>query len=288
MTNTDGLRRCHPGLLAAAVIVLVGGLGPAQAAPADNDLVSLAPHRAVYDLKLAKAQGKRSIEAVRGRILYDFSGSACEGYALQFRQVSELDTGEGKVAVSDLRAATWEDGKAGGLRFNSQNFLDSQLSESVDGRAERHPEDVAVTLAKPQEKSFKIDSAVVFPTEHVRRAITAARAGKSILEFQVYDGSDNGEKIYNSLTVIGQAIPPEKQPNDVAAKASSLAGLTRWPVTISYFDKVSSTGEQTPVYAITFELYENGVSRNLLLDYGDFSVSGELTQIDFKDAKPCR
>src|SRR5262245_52503865 len=287
MTKVHLSGRLHPGILVAAMVALSGAHGAAHAG-SEADAITLAPHRAVYDLKLAKSHGKRSIEAVRGRILYDFSGSACEGYALQFRQVSELDTGEGKVAVSDLRAATWEDGKAAGLRFNSQNFLDSQLSESVDGRAERHSDDVAVTLAKPQEKSFKIDSDVVFPTEHVRRAITAARAGKSILEFQVYDGSDNGEKIYNSLTVIGQAIPPEKQPNDVAAKASSLAGLTRWPVTISYFDKVSSTGEQTPVYAITFELYENGVSRNLLLDYGDFSVSGELTQIDFKDAKPCR
>ena len=45
-------------------------------------------------------RGKRAMNAVRGRILYDFSGSACEGYALQFRQVSELDSGEGKVIVS--------------------------------------------------------------------------------------------------------------------------------------------------------------------------------------------
>ena len=61
------------------------------------DAVELASHRAVYDLKLAQARGKRPVEAVRGRILYDFSGSACEGYALQFRQVSEIDSGEGKV-----------------------------------------------------------------------------------------------------------------------------------------------------------------------------------------------
>ena len=53
--------------------------------------VALASHRAVYDLKLASTRGKRAMNAVRGRILYDFSGSACEGYALQFRQVSELD-----------------------------------------------------------------------------------------------------------------------------------------------------------------------------------------------------
>jgi hypothetical protein len=287
MTTVDFLRRLHPGLLAVGVLAL-SGLASVSHAGSEADAIALAPHRAIYDLKLAKSHGKRSIEAVRGRILYDFSGNACDGYSLQFRQVSELDTGEGKIAVSDLRAATWEDGKAGGLRFSSQNFLDDQLSEAVDGRAERSADDVAVTLTKPQEKSFKIASTVVFPTEHVRRAIVAAREGKTILDFQVYDGSESGEKIYNSLTVIGKAIPPDNKPSDVAAKEAALAGLTRWPVTISYFDKASTTGEQTPVYAITFELYENGVSRNLMLDYGDFSVSGELTQIEFKDAKPCK
>jgi hypothetical protein len=287
MTKVHLSGRLHPGILVAAMVALSGAHSAANAA-SEADAITLAPHRAVYDLKLAKAHGKRSIEGVRGRILYDFSGSPCEGYSLQFRQVSELDTGEGKVAVSDLRAATWEDGKGAGLRFNSQNFLDDQLSESVDGRAERNSSDVAIALTKPQEKSFKISADVVFPTEHVRRAITAARAGKSILEFQVYDGSESGEKIYNSLTVIGQPIPPDRTPNDVASKAAPLAGLTRWPVTISYFDKSSASGEQTPVYAITFELYENGVSRNLLLDYGDFSVSGELTQIDFKEVKSCK
>jgi hypothetical protein len=56
--------------------------------------------------------------AVRGRILYDFSGNACEGYALQFRQVSELNSGEGKVAISDLRATSWEEGEAKRLRVD--------------------------------------------------------------------------------------------------------------------------------------------------------------------------
>jgi hypothetical protein len=61
-------------------------------------------------------------------------------------------------------------------------------------------------------------------------------------------------------------------------------------VTISYFDhaSVEATGEQTPVYAIAFELYENGVSRALMLDYGDFVLTGEMTSLEMKDAKPCQ
>jgi hypothetical protein len=230
------------------------------------------------------------MNAVRGRILYDFSGSACEGYALQFRQVSELDSGEGKVIVSDLRATSWEDGAAKRLRFHSQNFFDESLRDSVDGQAERDGNGVAVELKVPGEKKLDLKNELVFPTEHVRRIITAARDGKTLLQVAVYDGSDTGEKIYDTLTIIGKAIAPdEHKPTDAVAGQAAFAGLTRWPVTISYFDQgvTEKSGEQTPVYAITFELYENGVSRALLLDYGDFVLTGEMTSLEMKDAKAC-
>jgi len=265
---------------------------PAMAAPLADEVL-LAPHRAIYDLKLFKSRGSRGIEAVRGRILYDFSGNACDGYELQFRQVSELDSGEGKTALSDLRSTTWEDGTAKAFRFNSQNLLNDKSTDSVDGHAERNAKTVAVNLSKPKDKNFTVPVNAVFPTEHMRRIIIAARAGKSILEFPVYDGSETGEKLYSTLTVIGKAIAPgEKPPEDATAKIPELAKLTRWPVTISYFEQqdeaVEQTGEQTPVYSISFELYENGISRALVLDYSDFTVKGEMTSLDLKKPKPCQ
>jgi hypothetical protein len=274
-----------------ALAVTAGAHFPAAAAP-PADKVLLAPHRAVYDLKLSSLHTSRGIQAVRGRILYDFSGNACEGYDLQFRQVSELDSGEGKAAVSDLRSTTWEDGSAKKFRFNSQNKLNEERTDIVDGRAEREAETVAVNLNKPKEKNFSVPVAAVFPTEHMRRIIVAAREGKTILEFPVYDGSETGEKLYNTLTVIGRPIAPgDKPPTEAAAKIPALAKLTRWPVTISYFDKLEEGaergGEQTPIYSIGFELYENGISRALVLDYSDFSITGELSSLEIKKEKPC-
>ena len=63
-------------------------------------------------------------------------------------------------------------------------------------------------------------------------------------------------------------------------------------MTISYFEqqdeKAEQAGEQTPVYAISFELYENGISRALVLDYTDFIISGEMTSLEIEEAqKPC-
>lgn len=265
--------------------------GPQAIVAADNAEVALVPHRAIYDLKLAEARGRRQLSAVQGRIVYDFSGSSCEGYALQFRQVTQLDNGEGKVVVSDLRSATWEEGAARNYRFNFQNYLSERLVDSVDGRAERKPQAVAINLAQPEKKQFDVDAAVVFPTEHIRRIVTAARTGQTVLELPVYDGSETGEKLYNTLTVIGRAIPPgERKPDDAVADKPGFDKLTRWPVTISYFDraKEGAAGEQTPVYSIRFELYENGVSRALLLDYGDFSIRGTMTELDMRETHPCQ
>lgn len=279
-------------LVLPVLAIVLAGVAQAHAAPV-GDKVFLAPHRAVYDLKLSKTHGSRSIEAVRGRILYDFTGNSCDGYALQFRQVSELDSGEGKAALSDLRSTTWEDAAAKTFRFNSENLVNEQQTDAVDGHAERNGEAVAVSLRKPKEKRFTEPVDAVFPTEHMRRIIEAARDGKSILEFPVYDGSESGEKLYNTLTVIGRAIAPgTKPPDDAGAKIPALSKLARWPVTISYFEKqgekAEHTGEQTPVYSIGFELYENGISRALTLDYPDFTISGKMTSLEMKKETPCK
>lgn len=258
------------------------------AAHAQAEAVTLTPHRAIYELKLGQSRGKRALAAVRGLIVYDFAGSACEGHTLQFRQVTELDNGEGRVAVSDLRSTTWEEGAGKGYHFNFQNYLNENLIETVNGVAERQADAIKVVLKKPSDKRFDLAANVAFPTEQMRKIIEAARAQQAVLELSIYDGSETGEKLYNTLTVVGRAIPSdERKPTDAAAGQSLLDGLKRWPVTISYFEKSKTGGEQTPAYAITFELYENGISRSLSLDYGDFVVSGELKTLEIKEAKPC-
>ena len=275
------------------VAILAGSAFASQPAAAQGPAapVKLAPHVAIYDLKLTSSRGKRALESVRGRIVYDFSGSACEGYALNFRQVTELDSGEGKVALSDLRTATWEEGEGKSFRFKSQNYMDRRQIGDVDGQADRGNSTV-VKLTKPETKKFDAGT-VVFPTEHMRLLIEAAQAGKTLLEVAVYDGSESGEKIYQSLSVIGKRIDPDRKPEDAAADKDVFANMARWPVTISYFDKNDkkaddTPGEQTPIYAITFEMYENGISRALRLDYGDFVIDGKMSSLEVKNASACK
>ncbi len=262
--------------------------GTAQAASS----VPFLPHQALYELSLVKSRGSTTINRVRGRILYNFSGNACDGYTSDFRQVSELDAGEGKVTLSDLRSTSWEDGGGKSYRFKIDSRMNDSDARPVDGIAERVGDHITVKLKQPGTKTFNIDGSTVFPTEQIRRIIEAARQGKSLLELSVYDGSDNGEKVYNTLTVIGRGIPGDRDVSspDPSTRSEEMKPLTRWPVTVSYFDRddKAKEGEQTPVYSMSFELFENGVSRALVLDYNDFVISGALGKFNVKDSKPCK
>jgi EipB-like len=276
--------RISLGVLAIAAVAS----GPAKAAAGAPFL----PHQALYDLSLVKSRGSSPINSARGRILYNFSGSACEGYTSEFRQVSELDVGEGKTTLSDLRSSSWEDGEGKSYRFKIDARMNDADSSPVDGIAERTGDHITVKLKQPETKTFTIDGTTVFPTEQIEHIIAAAKDGKSLLELTVYDGSDNGQKVYNTLTVIGQPIPGDKQiaSPDASTANDQMKTLTRWPVTVSYYDRDAKAkeGEQTPVYAMSFELFENGVSRALVLDYNDFVISGALDKFDVKDTKPCK
>jgi hypothetical protein len=258
-------------------------------------VVPFLPHQALYDLSLLKSRGSTSLDNARGRILYKFSGNTCEGYTSDFRQVSEMDSGEGKTTLSDMQSTSWEDAEGKSYRFKIVTRMDDSKQSEVDGIAERTGDKITVKLKQPVAKTFTIDGKVVFPTEQIQRIIAAAKEGKSLLELTVYDGSDNGEKVYNTLSVIGKPIRGDKPGStpDPSTTNNQMKALTRWPVTVSYYDRdaKANSGEQTPAYAMSFELFEDGVSRALVLDYNDFVISGTLDKFDVSDvkkAKPCK
>ena len=111
-------------LLTAAAAVVFSGLAGVRAEAAASS--AFLPHQALYDLSLMKSRSGNAISSARGRILYNFSGSACEGYTSEFRQVSELDSGEGKVTLSDLRSTSWEDGAGKSYRFK----IDTRMNDA--------------------------------------------------------------------------------------------------------------------------------------------------------------
>jgi EipB-like len=249
---------------------------PAQAAPAPEPLPRLAPYRAVYDLTLSRTGGAKALASARGRISLDFSGSACGGYVESVHQVTELLPVDGPPRLAEMHTATFESADGKGFDFKIQSKHNNAPQANLYGRAKRGPGSaLAVTIAQPVRQQVNLSDDAVFPAEHLRQVLAKARAGEKIYEVKVYDASQDGAKILDTTTLIGKATTTDV--TEKAAQHPQLKAMKRWPVNISYFEPGVPDG--SPLYVMSFELYENGVARALKLDYGDFALAGEMTEL---------
>lgn len=264
---------------------LIGSSLCAVSVPAyAQNLSGLVPHRAVYNLELAEASERSGISAMYGRMVYEFTGSACEGYRVNFRFVTQVDAG-GEKKVTDQQSTTFEDPRNGRFEFESKTFNNEQLDKEVSGMAERHDGKIDVDLTTPVQKELSL-TAARFPTQHTLDVINRAQKGEHFFEARVFDGSDNGDKTLVTSTVMGSPTAETADDAD-AANAGKLKSEKTWPVTIAYFDDAPGT-DGTPTYRMSFKLYANGVSRDLVMDYGDFSLKGSLVKLDFLPEHDCK
>jgi hypothetical protein len=283
-------------LLALAGIATLAGLATpaciggahstaAQGSDAAGERVFLAAHRAVYEITLDGKRPSKGIDGARGRLAFDFTGDACDGYAMSFRQVTVLETSEAGPRTVDSRMTTLEEADRSGFRFKIDNDQTGVPREAVDGRAGKTSSDYAVKLTRPKPETFSIPSEVVFPSEHLKDIIRAARRGDTTFAVKVFDGSDEGKQVYDTLSVIGAPAKGGADRVEEPLKGELFTNMTRWPVKISYFKKDSS--DNTPAYSVSFELYDNGVSRAVKMDYNDFILDAKLTDLKLHPASAC-
>jgi hypothetical protein len=191
--------------------------------------------------------------------------------------------------MTDLRSSIWEQGDGEKFRFQSSQYVNDKLGDVTMGRAVRETpsEAIKVKLSQPSQAELELSGKVLFPTQHSLALIERAEAGQTLLQARIYDGSEKGQKVYETTAVIGQKVPAGAESEiEAVAKEKGLGELASWPVSIGYFE--DKGGDLTPSYQIDFRLYENGVSRKLLIDYGGFSVHGTLTALEYLKTPECR
>lgn len=258
--------------------VTVGTLLPLNAAFAE---VQLVPHRAIYDVKLNEASERSGINGMNGRIVYEFRGTPCDGYTTSFRFVNRVSA-RGESNVTDQRTSTYEDAEGENFRFITQTYVNDKKDREIEGKATTGAEKTSVALEKPDEVNLELSPAM-FPTAHIIELLDRAEAGETFFELPIFDGSDGGDRVMSTTVILG---PEKASADEDKSVIGKLADQDYRKVTISYFDKEDKQ-ESLPEYTIAFKLYENGVTRDLEMDYGDFSLTGKITDLELIDAESC-
>ncbi|MEP0520358.1 MAG: cell envelope integrity EipB family protein [Hyphomicrobiales bacterium] len=247
---------------------------------------SLVPHRAVYDISLLRADDGASVADASGRMVFELTGSACDGYSVNYRFVTKLGDNDGSTVVTDFRVTTFEEPEGSSFSFASSNFVNNDQVEEVRGHASREDSKVSVDLTKPEDEEVLLSGEVLFPTQQFEGILKAAENGEKLVQHLVFDGSEQGKKMFDATSIIGARSVLPNDNDDQLLSQDALSKTPFWPVTISYFDQ-GAGGELLPNYVTSFDMHDNGISRNITMDYGDMALKATLSDLEVLDAGNC-
>lgn len=295
---------CRTSVLASvAAMLALACAAPAQAQrttpqagarapqPAPANEPALAPHRAVYEFTLGPAKSGKSIASLSGRMVYEFTGSNCDGFTQQMRFVTRTTSQDGETSTSDQRTTSWEPLDGSRYRFQSSQYRDDKLTEQTAGTAVRGEgeADTTVALTHPDTRKAAVGRGALFPVQHSLKLLEAARQGLTSFRADFYDGSEGGEKSYVVNALIGRPVAASYNRSlPRVGQAVKLDGMPAWPVALSYYEHGAETKDAVPTYEMSFLFFQNGVSRRLLIDNGEYAMKGELTDLVMLDPTPCR
>jgi len=258
-------------------VALVGLVITASAAHAG----SISAHKAFYDMRLGdRVQSSKIVNIVGKSALIverDCDGwVSVEDYMIEFinetggsdRILShfeswEADTGD-KFSFDVIEDSTFRGRKDFG------GFADLPVKGSGNAFFSLDP---VTELELPQ--------GTYFPVRHLESIIDAADSGKTMMAATIFTGGEPGDALMTTSTVVGGWQTVED-----AIDLGGLGGDGFWPIQVAYFKPMAKKAE--PEYEIKFSMQPNGVVRNYVIDYGEFSIAAELTRIEDIEAPVCR
>ena len=253
------------------------------ASAASGRAIDLLPHEAEYELKLIRSDQNANIQDVRGIFRYGISGSDCDGYTVNVELSNRIVDKGGNVTQVDQFTKSFEDPNLGVYSFEERQEINGRTVEQTKGEAEILDGAVKVKLSETgndEPKQATIVSGARFPVQFMMDTIEAARAGDLFFRRHYYDGSDGGTVAFEASGMIGKKVEGSGTLDGGFAVASQSDDA--WRIILAYFKETPDAprSDTVPNYQISFTLFDNGVSSDLEIDYGDFVISGDMTSFE--------
>jgi hypothetical protein len=253
---------CAAGVAAAALLA-----GSADAA-------EIVAHRALYTMSLLRASSDSGVTAAKGTMAYQWA-ETCDGWTVEQRYRLNMGYAESADVAIASNFVTWESKDGQHYRFNQKETRNGEDQDEIRGAAKLDGPGKGGTadFEKPADKSFALPAGVLFPSEHTIMLIDKAKTGENFISKQVFDGS-----AVENAALVSAVIGPKIEPDAAAAKQSALLNHPGWRVRLAFFP--ADPKADKPDYELGMLLLENGISRNMVIDYGDYAINAQLDDIE--------
>jgi hypothetical protein len=238
-------------------------------------------HRALYTMTLGTSRTDSGVTGARGAMAYQW-GESCDGWTVEQRYKLTLSYAESQDVVIVSNFVTWESKDGLHYRFNQKETRNGTVDEEIRGEAQLDGpgKGGTITFEKPNAKTMKLPPGAMFPSAHTILLIAKAEAGENFLSRQVFDGATVDGAVLVTAAIGGKVAPDPKDP--LQAPILQHAG---WRVRLAFFP--ANLAEEKPDYELGMLLLDNGVSRDMLIDYGDYTIKAKLDSIEALPKPAC-
>ncbi len=236
----------------------------------------LVPHKALYDIKLVATRSGSQIINISGKMYYEWKPT-CDAWVTdhRFNLFYEYADSPGMRVTSDFSTFETFDGE--NLNFSARRKRDNTLYQELRGKAVVADKGGEATFTMPEDLDFKLSQGAMFPMAHTIEMIKKAKSKDKFFKAVVFDGSDDeGPVEINSF--IGDSVNAMKiiQASDDLDMA--LLNTPAWKVRMAVFPTLKD--EELSDYEMSMVFHENGIISDMLIEYGDFSVTQKLVALD--------
>jgi hypothetical protein len=241
--------------------------------------VDIAPHRALYSMSLASAKQDSGIVGVDGTMSFQW-GETCDAWTVEQRYKMTMHYAEDSEVVLASSFVTVETKNGQHYRFWERKLKDGEPEEEVRGQASLAGPGLGgkAEFSKPEARTIDLPRGVLFPTAHTILLIERAAAGDNFVSRKVFDGASEDTAV-DVTAVIGSVQTAEAGAAEAKLK-SPLLTRPSWRTRLAFFPPDGAPDPDKPEYEIGMRLLNNGISRDMLLDYGDFAVRAILDEIE--------
>lgn len=231
---------------------------------------ALAPHRAEYRLSLRSARGQ-SVTAASGTMAFDLQDT-CGGMLTTQHLAIDLTDRDGAARRLTSDYATFERRDGRRFEFHSRQDDGADATQVVEGTAgfDAASRPGSADYTSPVRRRVALPRGTLLPNAHTGAILDAARAGTRFLSLPLFDGT-SADGAQDTFVTLGNRVKLAGGPWPALARL----GATR--VHVSFFDRAAQT--ELPDFDIAMRYFDNGVADDLVMDFGDFVMQGELTAL---------
>jgi hypothetical protein len=266
--------RPSTGFAAVVLLCAVAAAPPVVAA-------QIAPHRALYSMTLGSVRSDSGVVDARGAMVYQW-GETCDGWTIDQRYRLKLAYAEANGVDIVSSFVTWESKDGLRYRFNETETRNGAVDEVVrgDARLDGPGKGGVARFSKPRPASIRLAPGVLFPSAHTIFLIDEAETGARFVSRRVFDGSAE-ENAVEVSAFIGRKLTLRP----ASAKLGPLLERPGWRVRLAFFPADAKAEE--PDYELGMLLQDNGVSRDMVIDYGDYMIRAKLDDIEALTRPDC-